>query len=48
VIRSFCISFPVSASMKVMIETATGRRTPSGVITSAQSWSVQACTSTVS
>ena len=41
-------SLPVSASMKVMIETATGRRTPSGVITSAQSWSVQAWTLTVS
>ena len=32
---SLIISLPVSASMSVMIETATGRRTPSGVITSA-------------
>ena len=40
--RSLISSLPVSASMKVMIETATGRRTPSGVITSAMPASVQA------
>ena len=45
---SFTISLPVSASMKVMIETATGLRTPSGVITRAMSPAVQAGTSTVS
>ena len=48
VMRSLAISLPDSASMKVMIATATGRRTPSGVITSAQPWSVQAWTLTVS
>ena len=46
--RSLVISLPVSASMRVMIETATGRRTPSGVMTSAMPASVQASTSTVS
>ena len=45
---SFTISLPVRASMKVTIETATGRRTPSGVMTSAMSLAVQAGTSTVS
>ena len=45
---SFTIILPVSASMKVMIETATGRRTPSGVMTRAMSLAVQAGTSTVS
>ncbi len=45
---SLISSLPVSASMKAMIETATGRRTPSGVITSAIPASVQAGTSTVS
>ena len=43
-IRSFC----VRARMKVRIETATGRRTPSGVITRAMPASVQAWTSTLS
>ena len=33
--RSLIISLPVRASISVMIETATGRRTPSGVMTSA-------------
>ena len=33
--RSLIISLPVSARMKVRIETATGRRTPSGVMTRA-------------
>ena len=46
--RSLTISLPVSASMKVMTETATGRRTPSGVMTRAMPASVQASTSTVS
>ena len=32
----------MSASMKVMIDTATGRRTPSGVMTSAMPAAVQA------
>ena len=41
-------SLPVRASIRVMIETATGRRTPSGVMTSAMPASVQASTSTVS
>ena len=45
---SLTISLPVRARMKVMMETATGRRTPSGVIASAMSASVQAATSTVS
>ena len=45
---SLTISLPVSARMKVRIETATGRRTPSGVMTSAMSLAVQAGTSTVS
>ncbi len=40
--RSFIVSSPVSASMKVITATATGRRTPSGVIASAQPCSVQA------
>ena len=46
--RSLVSSLPVSASMKVMTETATGRRTPSGVMTSAIPAFVQASTSTVS
>ena len=46
--RSLTISLPVSASMRVMIDTATGRRMPSGVITSAMPARVQASTSTVS
>ena len=45
---SFTISLPVSARMKVIMETATGRRTPSGVMASAMSASVQAATSTES
>ena len=45
---SLTISLPVSASINVMMETATGRRTPSGVITTAMPASVQAATSTVS
>ena len=45
---SLTISLPVSASIKVMMETATGRRTPSGVMTSAMPAAVQASTSTVS
>ena len=48
VMRSLTISLPVSARMKVMMETATGRRTPSGVMTRAMPASVQAGTSTVS
>ena len=48
VMRSLANTLPESASMKVMIATATGRRTPSGVITRAQPWSVHACTLTVS
>ena len=46
--RSFTMSLPVSARMNVMIETATGLRTPSGVMTSAIPACVQASTSTVS
>jgi hypothetical protein len=39
---------PLSASMKVMIDTATGRRTPSGVMTAAMPASSQAAMSTLS
>jgi hypothetical protein len=39
---SLIIILPVRARMKVMIETATGRLTPSGVMTSAISFAVQA------
>ena len=46
--RSFTSSLPVSASISVITETATGRRTPSGVMTSAMPARVQASTSTVS
>ena len=45
---SFTTSLPVSARMKVMIDTATGRRTPSGVVANAMSAAVQVGTSTVS
>src|SRR3569833_1075645 len=41
-------SFPVSASIRVTIYTAIGRRTDSGVMTRAMPASVQACTSTES
>ena len=37
-----------SASMKVMTDTATGRRTPSGVMTAAMPCSLQAARSTLS
>ncbi len=46
--RSFTIILLVSASMNVMTDTATGRRTPSGVMTRAIPALVQASTSTVS
>ena len=46
--RSLTISLPVSASISVRTETATGRRTPSGVMTRAIPALVQASTSTVS
>ena len=45
---SLTMSLPVSARMNAMIETATGLRTPSGVMTSAIPARVQASTSTVS
>ena len=45
---SLIINLPVNARMRVKIETATGRLTPSGVITSAISAFVQASTSTLS
>ena len=45
---SLAISLPVSASMSVRIDAATGRRTPSGVMTSAMPARVHAGTSTLS
>ena len=47
---SWCLirSLPVTARISAMMATATGRRTPSGVMTSAMSLSVQAGTSTLS
>ena len=46
--RSLTRRLPESASTKVMIATATGRRTPLGVITSATSLALHARTSTLS
>ena len=47
---SWCLirSLPVTARISAMMATATGRRTPSGVMTRQMSLSVQACTSTLS
>ena len=41
-------SLPDRAKMKVRMDTATGRRTPSGVMTTATSWSLHAARSTLS
>ena len=46
--RSLTGSLPSSASISVMTDTATGRRTPSGVMTTAIPASVHAATSTAS
>jgi hypothetical protein len=46
--RSLIMSRPVSASIRAMIETATGRRTPSGVMTSGMPARVRASTATLS
>ena len=45
---SLTMTLPAKARMKVKIATATGRRTPSGVVTNAMSLFVQVGTSTLS